>query len=476
MKKQLYFTLVLIHSSNRFPRHWHDIKNPGANRKAPCELNCEPLETRMMLSYVEIFAAGTTSDEQIDLQIDGATVATFSELGDGANSRNFNSFVYDSGGSPIAADRIRIAFTNDLYQPENNIDRNVRIDKIVIDGQTFETEDASVFSTGTWNNADGITLGFRESEFLHANGYLQFAGDLPTTEPGQVVINKIHYNPGPDGEVDGDAEFIELYNPGGEAVDLSGMSFVGFDLTFDSGTTLGAGQYAIVSPSISIAQNQWGVTPIAQFADGGISGGGETIQLLAVDGETVDRVDYDDASPCATSPDGDGFTLSLINSASNNNVASSWLASTQINGTSGAANNLSPSETTSISIFAAGSTANEIVQLEIAGVIVASYQLSEFGGNAGDFSSRDFTELTYVSETAFAAADVRINFVNDVYDPAAGIDYNVRIDRIEIDSVVFETEAPTTFLAGTWIDGQGISEGFLQKDRLNANGYFQYDA
>ena len=45
-----------------------------------------------------------------------------------------------------------------------------------------------------------------------------FAGDL------DVVINEMLYNP-PRGL--GDAEFIELYNSGGDAVDLDGWFFDG---------------------------------------------------------------------------------------------------------------------------------------------------------------------------------------------------------------------------------------------------------
>lgn len=142
------------------------------------------------------------------------------------------------------------------------------------------------------------------------------------------MINEIHYNPGPDGEVDGDAEFVELYNPGGQAVDLSGMSFSGFTLTIAAGTTLGAGEYAIVSPSIAIAEAQWGVTPIAEFEAGGISGGGETIQLISADGVTiVDEVTYDDENPWTAVPDGNGPSLELLNPSFDNSEASSWASS-----------------------------------------------------------------------------------------------------------------------------------------------------
>ena len=111
-------------------------------------LEVESLELRMMLSTVEIIAAGTTNQEIIDLQIGGQTVASFSELGTGAfggqtQSRSF--FTADR----VTADDVRIQFSNDLFDAANGTDRNVRIDAIVIDGVRFETEDSSVFSTGT---------------------------------------------------------------------------------------------------------------------------------------------------------------------------------------------------------------------------------------------------------------------------------------------------------------------------------------
>ena len=303
------------------------MKNTNTNFAKRLSLICETLQPRVMLSTVQVFAAGTTGVESIDLQIDNSTVATYTGLGNGASAGNFTTFSYATNDT-IIANQVRIAFTNDLYDPGNGIDRNVRIDKIVIDGVTFETEGSDVFSTGTWKQVDGITPGFRESELLHSNGYFQYAGETTPTGPGSVVINEIHYNPGPDGTIDGDAEFIELYNPGSVDVDLSGMSFVGFELAFAAGTTLAGGQYAIVSPSIPIAEAEWGVTPIAEFESGGISGGGETIQLIAADGVTiVDEVTYDDASPWPGAPDGNGPSLELINPALDNDVATSWVTS-----------------------------------------------------------------------------------------------------------------------------------------------------
>lgn len=275
---------------------------------------------------ITIQAAGQRGDEQMQLLINEQVVETWDNVAGDPSNRVFRSFTFDADG--ISADSIRIAFTNDLYDPGAGIDRNLVVDRIEVDGVTFETEDPSVFSTGTYRSADGLVPGFRERETLHGNGYFQFADTSePPVEGGFAIINEIHYNPGPDGEVDSDAEFIELFNPGSEDFDLSGASFVGFDLTFENGTILAAGQYAIVAPSLSLAEQQWGVTPLAEFEGGGISGGGELIQLVAADGTIIDEVEYDDSSPWPGAPDGNGPSLELVNPGFDNAVASNWLAS-----------------------------------------------------------------------------------------------------------------------------------------------------
>ena len=318
---------------------WNSKRQTASDKKIARgnleHLICESLEPRVMLSTVQLFAAGTTGEEIINLEIDGNVVATYDDLGDQAFQGGFVELTYETPDI-VAADDVRIRFTNDLFDEATGTDRNVRIDAIVIDGQRFETEAPVVFSTGTFLPEDGLVSGFRESEFLHANGYFQYFGAAvdpggggdPDPFVGSVVINEIHYNPGPDGVVDPDAEFVELYNPGDTDVDLSGMSFNGFDLTFADGTTLGAGQYAIVAPSVSIAEATWGVTPIAEFAGGGISGGGETIELIAADGVTIiDQVIYDDATPWTGIPDGNGPSLELINFGFNNSDPTNWGAS-----------------------------------------------------------------------------------------------------------------------------------------------------
>ena len=80
-----------------------------------------------------------------------------------------------------------------------------------------------------------------------------------------------------------------------------------------------------------------------------------------------------------------GFTLSLVAPSLDNSLPSSWVSSNEVNGTPGASSSVSSGDSTTISIFAAGVSANEIVELEVDGVRVASFNIGANGGNAGDF-------------------------------------------------------------------------------------------
>lgn len=141
-----------------------------------CRLQYHPLEPRLALAVVEVIAAGVTNQETIQLQVDGQTVRTWNNLGGDAYAGQFVSLTHTTSGA-LSPDRVRIAFTNDLYDPVNGVDRNVRIDALRIDGVRYETESPLVFSTGTWTPQDGIVPGFRQSEYLHTDGYFQYAND-----------------------------------------------------------------------------------------------------------------------------------------------------------------------------------------------------------------------------------------------------------------------------------------------------------
>ena len=81
----------------------------------PIEFELEALEERRMLSTVQIFAFGAEGGEQFDLQIDNESVASYT------TTQQPQAFTYNTN-EDVSADQIRVVFTNDQYDPANNVD------------------------------------------------------------------------------------------------------------------------------------------------------------------------------------------------------------------------------------------------------------------------------------------------------------------------------------------------------------------
>ena len=172
---------------------------------------------------------------------------------------------------------------------------------------------------------------------------------VPANGHAAVVINEISYHilnsSVPAGEDPERLEFIELYNTGPGAVDLSGWSFSqGVTYTFPPATSLAAGQYLVVAADPA-ALAQWGQTipggvRVVQWTSGAnsLDNAGETITLLNATLAVVDTVTFDDAGLWPGAADGRGPTLELINPTYDNTYPLVWKASLATNGTPGQTN------------------------------------------------------------------------------------------------------------------------------------------
>jgi glucose/arabinose dehydrogenase len=124
---------------------------------------------------ITVFAVGQTGSETMELLVDGQTAGRWENIGGSVAERDFQRFGIEVNGT-ISADRVRVAFTNDLYQP-GVIDRNLVVDRINIDGTVYQSESEATYSNGTWNSLDNAIIpGRAQSEFLHSNGFFQFQG------------------------------------------------------------------------------------------------------------------------------------------------------------------------------------------------------------------------------------------------------------------------------------------------------------
>ena len=399
------------------------MKKNADNR--PLSLECEALEERQMLSSVDVFAAGFMNDETIELQIDGQVVQTWTDIGGDAENGVFQKYSYNTTDS-IDPSQIRIAFTNDNYDPENGIDRNVRIDKIVVNGETIETESADVFSTGTWKAEDGIVAGFRQSEILHVDGFFEYPSREVTHAGSEIEIR-----------VRGD-EGTEQFN-----LLIKGEVVGTFNATQYFQTVRFTASESVSADDVRIEFINDDFRP-----DEGVDAN-LTVDFIKIDGEkfeTEGSAVFSNGSYLAADGIVDGFGRS---------------EQLNINGFFQYSNGgYVGSE---LEIIARGDEGTELFNLIIGGDVVETFAVTQ-----------QFQTFRYTSRGPITPSDVRIEFVNDEFDVANSIDANLIVDFITIDGVRIDAEDPSVFSSGSFLTADGIVPGFGRSDTLHVNGFFQF--
>ena len=157
----------------------------------------------------------------------------------------------------------------------------------------------------------------------------------------RIVINEINYHSPFDSNSE---DWVELYNPTNETIDISTWKFYGDDAMFiiPENTILLPNQYIVLCENSNLFSE---IFPnISNFIGNlgfGLKGSGELLRLFDSDDLMVDEVEYDDISPWPETPDGQGPTLELIDSLSDNALGGSWGASNSNGGTPGEVNSVS---------------------------------------------------------------------------------------------------------------------------------------
>jgi len=173
-----------------------------------------------------------------------------------------------------------------------------------------------------------------------------------------IIISEIMYHPGhpTPGAENIREEYIELYNPTGESVNLLDWRFTnGVDFIFPD-VTLGPGQYMVVAAEPNTFRAKYpDVDNVVGGWEGRLSNSGEVIVLRDEADRIIDNVHYFDEGNWAVRElgpedhghrgwvwsdehDGGGKSLELINFALSNEYGQNWAASTANGGTPGAAN------------------------------------------------------------------------------------------------------------------------------------------
>lgn len=155
-----------------------------------------------------------------------------------------------------------------------------------------------------------------------------------------VVINELMFHPISD---DDDDEYVELYNRGGSAVDISNWRFTdGIDFHFPTNTIIPANGYLVVARNQTNLLARYSLLNTANTIgdyNGALADGGERIALAMPDYflvtnnsvvstqanyVVVDEVTYVDHGRWTQWADGGGSSLELIDANSDHTLAANW--------------------------------------------------------------------------------------------------------------------------------------------------------
>ncbi|AQT67877.1 CotH protein [Anaerohalosphaera lusitana] len=141
----------------------------------------------------------------------------------------------------------------------------------------------------------------------------------------KVVINEMFFKP--DDKLQ-PMEFVELYNAGQEAVDLSGWYFSdGISYAFPQQTVIGSGEYLVIAQDPEYLSTRYGLSGVLGPYAAKLANEGETVTLRNSFGEKMDEVDYKAESPWPLASVGRDSSMELINPLLDNDLSGSWRAS-----------------------------------------------------------------------------------------------------------------------------------------------------
>ncbi|MFZ0157920.1 MAG: CotH kinase family protein, partial [Kineosporiaceae bacterium] len=228
----------------------------------------------------------------------------------------------------------RLRTLADTYLPAGGFE--ARWDAIAAPYTADWNQEHSLWGTGTPASARAsflLGVNERRTTFAANTGPGKLIPVSQSATP-TVVINEIAYHP----SAGDDAEFIELTNPTGESVDLSGWVLDGVGLTIPPGTVLLPGKQLVFvakDTTFRTTYPQAGVLVAGQYP-GRLSDTGQTIRLLQGT-RVVDEVTYSSTDPWPAAANGTGPSLELFDPGTDNALPAGWGVGTGL-GTPGTAN------------------------------------------------------------------------------------------------------------------------------------------
>jgi hypothetical protein len=198
----------------------------------------------------------------------------------------------------------------------------------------------SISGPGTWNaNPQFVDPTWYDFSLMPNSPAIGLSTDgqnlgaitLPSyTGRPQVMFSEILYND----TMALTGEFLEIYNPGTETVNLAGYTLsAAVDYTFPTGSPIFPGSTVVVARD---ATNFNGASfPVYQWEDGRLRNEGEVIYLFDANGLLVDFVRYNNHLPWPEGSSLLGKSIEIISTTLDNHFATSWRPSELVGGTPG---------------------------------------------------------------------------------------------------------------------------------------------
>jgi hypothetical protein len=213
---------------------------------------------------------------------------------------------------------------------------NITVMNTLIDNTVSLISEAMVRENVRWNTIPNNPLeianikAFIVNRISWMNGHLVGFSACNNVPVPPLVITKINYNPvsSVSFPVSNDHEFIEIENTSSATVNLSGIYFkeLGITYQFPYNSTISGNSRLYLAAKATTFQSQNGFPAFGQFTRN-LSNKSQKIVLSDAFGNTIDSVEYFDSSPWPTAADGNGSYLQLTSTSLDNNLASSWVAS-----------------------------------------------------------------------------------------------------------------------------------------------------
>src|SRR5690606_23131058 len=127
------------------------------------------------LSNITITAAGNPAGNiypRMDVLIDGNVVKTYEVRGN-ASASQFQTFSF-TYPHRIHISQLTLSYNNDGDSVPAGQDRDLRVDKVRLDGVDYQVEASDTYSVGSWSSSNGCGGGYKQSEWLHCNGSFSF--------------------------------------------------------------------------------------------------------------------------------------------------------------------------------------------------------------------------------------------------------------------------------------------------------------